>query len=138
MNLKLHLLFLVLSKIAVFKQSFLPSPLGVNPLESYQHVDSLRLTCQQCGKTFRTRQHLNRHATTHLPSYKRPYFICSFPGCGKKYTRQDSLQHHQRIHGLFKSTHADRHGNSSWINIAILTILWFYAHPKLKNTNLLL
>jgi KRAB domain-containing zinc finger protein len=53
----------------------------------------MTVSCQLCGKDFRTPSELNRHQLTH--SGLKP-FLC---GCGKAYReKRDLVVHHRSVH----------------------------------------
>lgn len=50
------------------------------------------LSCGQCGRPFRRRDHLRQHLKTHAP--ERITFRCPRPGCSRTYTTLFNLQSH--------------------------------------------
>ncbi|KAG0054083.1 hypothetical protein BGZ90_006056, partial [Linnemannia elongata] len=52
--------------------------------------------CPVCSKSFLRLEHSNRHILIHTG--ERP-FICSYPGCPKRFSRSDELARHSRTHG---------------------------------------
>jgi hypothetical protein len=54
-----------------------------------------RNKCRFCPSTFQKSEHLSRHERSHTK--QRPY-VCDIPGCGKAFTRGDSLTRHLRLH----------------------------------------
>ncbi|OAQ33027.1 hypothetical protein K457DRAFT_56352, partial [Linnemannia elongata AG-77] len=51
--------------------------------------------CPVCSKSFLRLEHSNRHILIHTG--ERP-FICSYPGCPKRFSRSDELARHSRTH----------------------------------------
>ncbi|ORX47343.1 hypothetical protein BCR36DRAFT_355984 [Piromyces finnis] len=51
--------------------------------------------CMTCLRSFRRMEHLNRHILTHTG--ERP-FKCEVEGCGRCFSRQDTLLRHLKIH----------------------------------------
>ncbi|KAI9206013.1 uncharacterized protein BJ171DRAFT_422371, partial [Polychytrium aggregatum] len=48
-----------------------------------------------CGKSFSTSGHLSRHTRIHLNI--KP-FCCPFPDCSSRFSRQDNMRQHYKIH----------------------------------------
>jgi hypothetical protein len=47
----------------------------------------------ECGATFKRRQHMIRHQQSHSGNRQ---FVCTFHGCNKSFTRHDNLNAHER------------------------------------------
>jgi uncharacterized Zn-finger protein len=60
------------------------------------HIDYFS-TQKACEDTFYTQSNLDRHVrTVHLRGSHS--FTCTFPNCGKTFTRNDSLKNHRAKH----------------------------------------
>uniref|UniRef100_A0A1B0D5V3 Uncharacterized protein n=1 Tax=Phlebotomus papatasi TaxID=29031 RepID=A0A1B0D5V3_PHLPP len=59
------------------------------------HVDPKSFECQECGKAFKFRNHLQEHLSIHIPPDQRQ-FKCD--QCPKSYTKLCRLTAHQKVH----------------------------------------
>lgn len=64
----------------------------------YPHIEiTLFISQKACKDTFYTQSNLDRHVrTVHLRGSHS--FTCTFPNCGKTFTRNDSLKNHRAKH----------------------------------------
>jgi len=58
-------------------------------------VPSDELTCQQCGKRFRSLSRLQQHKITHIPNAPRP-FHCPVVNCHRTFTLESYLKQHMK------------------------------------------
>lgn len=72
-------------------------PLSELSSPSRQEDDSFgrRFKCGICGKRYMTAAHLARHETMHTG--EKP-FVCPFPGCGSRFSRNDNCMQHYKTH----------------------------------------
>lgn len=66
-------------------------------LEIFLSIKSRLYIQKGCKETFYTQSNLDRHVrTVHLRGSNA--FTCTFPNCGKTFTRNDSLKTHRAKH----------------------------------------
>jgi uncharacterized C2H2 Zn-finger protein len=59
--------------------------------------------CKECGRSFSRKSDLRAHSKTHSDS--RELFMCTYPGCGKTFTRSfDVKKHVGRVHSNGKTS----------------------------------
>jgi len=69
---------------------------NIKPRNTRRH--ETRVTCPQCGKTFKYPKDVIRHVET-VHEGKRDY-ACDVPGCGHINGRKDNLKRHKLSHGM--------------------------------------
>ena len=62
------------------------------------------VTCDKCGKTYKSAFSLNRHKKIHLSNVEKEekYYKCQ--NCFKLFSRSDNLKNHAKIHNQFGNT----------------------------------
>ena len=57
-----------------------------------------KFECDVCNKQFIRADHLVRHKRNHDPQYLK--YVCNWPGCGKKFFRNDVKEKHYKRHQI--------------------------------------
>ncbi|CAJ0643053.1 3507_t:CDS:2 [Entrophospora sp. SA101] len=71
-------------------------PLSCSPTTS-SNCNGNRYQCQYCSKRFSRPSSLRIHTYSHTG--EKP-FVCSEPGCGRKFSVQSNMRRHLRVHKL--------------------------------------
>ena len=58
------------------------------------HTNKREVSCEICGKMFKTILHLKKHSVHH----EELQFVCNFEGCTKKYFKSSLLEAHKKTH----------------------------------------
>lgn len=81
---------------------------NLNAHKKVVHSDERPYTCEQCGKSFKTRRMLEeKHIKVHQQVFP---FKCDFPGCEKQFKRVESFNQHCKRHRNERSHFCDQCG----------------------------
>ncbi|KDR21804.1 hypothetical protein L798_02606 [Zootermopsis nevadensis] len=76
---------------------FFLSAMGLPYLRSHTSADAYRHKCFVCGKCYKTRSKLNRHARYECGA-SRNQLQCWV--CGRMFSRPDNLRQHECLHAM--------------------------------------